>query len=74
VRVLLDLVRENEAAAPAVLRACQDVLRDASLCLEILHPGRGEKELIKLVAAELVNPREIEKNKLPGVPTGVPRP
>ena len=53
VRALLDLMRENEAAVKDMSGRCQTVLRFASMNLKILDPEHGEKDLVKLVAAEL---------------------
>jgi hypothetical protein len=56
VRTLLDLMRENQAALHDRLLECQHLLREASSRLTVLHPVRGEEELIKSVAVELVKP------------------
>ena len=53
VRALLDLLRENEAAAQSVAAACAHVLEHASSDLKALDPEVGEEELIKSVAVEL---------------------
>ena len=52
-RALLDLMRENEAPGEAMIRRHQDILRAASVNLEILDPEQGDEELINSVAAEL---------------------
>jgi hypothetical protein len=56
VRVLLDLVRDNEAAVQQ-LSVFESVLRVASSQLQVLDPELGEEELIKSVAAELAKLR-----------------
>jgi len=53
VRALLDLLRENEAAAKSMLRLCQEILQIATFQLKILDPEHGDEELINSVAAEL---------------------
>ena len=52
-RALLDLLRENEAAAKTILPLRQIFLQDASFHLKILDPEHGDEELINSVAAEL---------------------
>ena len=54
--VLLDLVRDNEAAVQQ-LSVFESVLRVASSQLQVLDPELGEEELIKSVAAELAKLR-----------------
>jgi hypothetical protein len=58
VRALLDLLRENETAVQNQAAVFQELLRLASLSLEILDPELGEEELIKSFAAEVANLRE----------------
>ncbi|KAJ1483782.1 hypothetical protein T484DRAFT_1949274 [Baffinella frigidus] len=53
VRALLDLIRENRAQLQDIRCPCLHVLGEAARNLTILHPARGEKELIKSVVAEL---------------------
>jgi hypothetical protein len=53
VRALLDLMRGDEAAVRKLCTQCRYLLSEARVHLTILHPGHGEEELIKLVAAEL---------------------
>ena len=55
-RTLLDVMHENQAAPHDTLLEYQDLLRDASSCLKILDPVRGEEELINS-AAELAKLR-----------------
>jgi hypothetical protein len=45
---------QNGAAVHGNLTLCQDLLQQASKHLTILDPERGEEELVKSVAAELV--------------------
>jgi len=52
VRALLDLLRDNEAAAKAMLCLRQDILHNATFHLKILDPEHGDEELINSVAAE----------------------
>ena len=52
-RALLDLLRENRAAAKTMLCPRHDTLRDASFHLKMLDPEHGDEELINSVAAEL---------------------
>jgi hypothetical protein len=59
VRALLDLLRENEPAVQGMLHDCQRLLNDAIKRLKILNPELGDEELIKSVAAELSNLREM---------------
>jgi len=52
VRVLLDLMRENEARVQKWAAPCAEVLELASQQLTILDLEVGEEELIQAVAAE----------------------
>ena len=52
-RALLDLMRDNEAEVQNMPEPCRFLLRTASAHLKIIHPERGQKELINLVAAAL---------------------
>ena len=52
-RALLDLIRENEAAAQNIAAMCEDVLKLAIVHLKVLDPEVGDKELIQSVAIEL---------------------
>ena len=61
-RALLDLLRENEAKGHRMLRQTQDLLDEASSRLEVLDSQRGEEELVKSVAVELANLREMAKH------------
>ena len=45
-RVLLDLMRENEASAQISFAGCEMVLETAGEVLTILDPGVGQEELI----------------------------
>ena len=47
VRALLDLLRENEAAAKSMLYLRRDILQKACFHLKILDPEHGEEELVK---------------------------
>ena len=60
-RALLDILRDglNKAAVQDQLCPCQDLLDRASLQLKILDPGYGEEELIKSMATEVANLREL---------------
>jgi len=60
---VLDLMRGNEAAVQDFSIQCRYLLRnEASVRLKILDPEHGEKELIKLVAAELAKlPQPLRK-------------
>ena len=51
-RALLDLLRENEAAAQDLAAPFDTVLREATSNLKILASEVGDKELIKEVAVE----------------------
>ena len=53
VRALLDLMRENEAAAQDLSGLSHELLLEAFRHLQILDPEHGKEELIELVAAEL---------------------
>jgi hypothetical protein len=53
VRALLDLLRENEAAAEKVADLCESVLGLACSDLKILDPEVGDTELIMAVADQL---------------------
>ena len=53
VRALLDLMRENEAAAQDLSGLSQELLLEAASNLQILDPEHGKEELIELVEAEL---------------------
>jgi len=57
VRVLLDLMRENAARVQKWGASCAAALASARQHLTILDPEVGEEELIKAVAAALVNLR-----------------
>ena len=50
---MLDLLRENLAAVQEVRGIFEQLFNEASQCLKILNPKRGDKELVKAVAAEL---------------------
>jgi hypothetical protein len=50
---MLDWLRENEVAVHDFRGLYHAVLREASRHLKVLDPVRGEKELVKLVAAKL---------------------
>ena len=52
-RALLNLISENKAAEQEQSLRFRELLRIASLCLQILDPDHGEEELIQSVAAEL---------------------
>ena len=56
-RALLDLLRQNEPAAPDMLLRFENVLNNASSSLKILDPELGEEELITSMAAELAKLR-----------------
>ena len=56
-RALLDLTRENEAAAQLQAASCGDVLARASSQLKILDPEVGDTALIKAVADQLAKLR-----------------
>jgi len=60
VRALLDLLRENKAVVQDQLALFQTLLELASLQLKILDPGYGEEELIKSMATEVANLRELD--------------
>ena len=49
---MLDLLRENEAALRAAPHSYQELLRESTVHLKILHSGSGEEDLITAVAAE----------------------
>ena len=53
VRVLLDLMRENETRVQKLAAPCAAVLGQASKQLTILDPEVGEEELIQAVAAAM---------------------
>ena len=57
VRVLLDLMRENQASVQKWAASCAAVLEHASQQLTVLDPEVGEEELIQAVAAALANLR-----------------
>jgi hypothetical protein len=57
VRVLLDLMRENETSVQKWAAPCAKVLESARQHLTILDPEVGEEELIQEVAAALANLR-----------------
>ena len=61
-RVLLDLLRENEARVQICAAQCAAVLEHASDHLTILDPEVGEEELIKAVAAALARLRAIPRS------------
>ena len=52
-RALLDLLRENRAAAKTMLRRCLSLLKYARSHLKILSLEHGEEELIFSFGAEL---------------------
>ena len=56
-RVLLDLMRENEATVQKIAAPCAAVLKGARRYLTILDPEVGEEELIQAVAAALASLR-----------------
>ena len=58
-RALLDLMRVNEASVQKFSAGCAALLGEASQNLTILDPEVGEEELIKAVAAEVANLREM---------------
>ena len=49
---MLDLLHENETAVQGMRPPCQELLYEACRNLEILHPVRGKKDLIRSVEAE----------------------
>jgi len=49
---MLDLLRENETALHGRRGPCQKVLYEACRHLQILHPVRGKKDLIRAVEVE----------------------
>jgi hypothetical protein len=59
VRALLDLVRQNKAAMQDQFLRFECMMQIAISDLKILHPERGEEELIKSLAAEVANLREM---------------
>ena len=52
-------MRENKEAVHAMLAACEQLLCRATKHLTVLDPEVGDQELIKSVAAELDNLREM---------------
>ena len=54
-RVLLDLMGENEARVQEIAAPCAAVLKRARRYLTILDPEVGEEELVQAVAAALAN-------------------
>jgi len=56
-RVLLDLMLEDEVRVQEIAAPCAAVLKRARRNLAILDPEVGEEELIQSVAAALVNLR-----------------
>ena len=57
VRALLDLLRENEADARTLAHSFRQLLRQASVKLNILDPELGGKKLIESVAVEMAKLR-----------------
>jgi len=57
VRVLLDLMRENEARVQKFSTFCAQILEQARQHLTILDPEIGEEKLIQAVAAALAKVR-----------------
>ena len=49
---MLDLLRENETTVHGMRGPCQKVLYEACAHLQILHPVRGKKDLIRSVEVE----------------------
>ena len=56
-RVLLDMMRENEARVQEMATGCAQLLALASMHLKVLDPEVGEEELIEAVAKELAKLR-----------------
>jgi len=53
VRALLDLMRENWAVVHDLPGPLTEALHQITLDLKILHPVRGDKELVRLANVEL---------------------
>ena len=68
-RTLLDFLRENRALGEHFRLLFRDLLREATVKLEILDPERGEEELVKSVAAELAQLHRVTVVKPTVLPT-----
>ena len=51
-RVLIDLMRENEARVQEMATGCAQLLELASMHLKVLDPEAADEELIEAVAEE----------------------